>query len=203
MNRPFSLFFGILATVMLSLMGLVVVPSWQLGAPLAKTWEDETGLSVTYPARLEDEALAGRGVYRAEGCIYCHSQQVRPEGFGVDIERGYGERRSVPLDYIYQDPPLLGTMRTGPDLANIATRQPSASWHHLHFFDSRIVSPGSIMPPFRYFYDVVNEEPKGEAYALPADYYGHKAWIVPHKEARELFAYVEALHQDHSLERVQ
>jgi cytochrome c oxidase cbb3-type subunit 2 len=203
MNRPLSLLLGVVAVVVLSLMGLVVLPSWQYGSPKARLIEDETGASVSYPPLLGELEERGRGLYKAEGCIYCHSQQVRPEGFGVDIERALGSRRSVPLDYVHQAPPLLGTMRTGPDLSNIATRQPSANWHHLHLFDARIVSPGSIMPPFRYFYDVVAADPGAAGHALPREYFGHDAWIVPNEEGRALLAYIEALHQDHPLEAVQ
>ena len=36
----------------------------------------------------------GREIYMANGCIYCHSQQIRPEGFGTDIDRGWGPRRT-------------------------------------------------------------------------------------------------------------
>lgn len=203
MNRPLSLLLGVVAAVIFSLMGLVVIPGWQLGQMQPKDIELDTGVTITYPERLDEQTMLGRDTYRAEGCIYCHSQQVRPEGFGVDLERGYGDRRSVPLDYIHDRPPLLGSMRTGPDLSNIATRQPSDTWHHLHLFDARIVSPGSIMPPLRYLYDVVTEQPKNNGYALPDDYFGHPAWIVPKKEARALFRYIEALHQDHTLEQVQ
>lgn len=203
MNRPLSLLLGVVAAVVLSLMGLVVIPGWQLGVPTARSFADASGVQVTYPEVYDDDVLAGRATYKAEGCIYCHSQQVRPEGFGVDIERGYGERRSVPLDYVNQSPPLLGTMRTGPDLSNIATRQPSATWHHLHLFDSRIVSPGSIMPPFRYLYTVTEEDPGEKGYALPKDYLDRPAWIVPGAEAKNLLAYIEALHQDHTLAEVQ
>jgi cytochrome c oxidase cbb3-type subunit 2 len=67
--------------------------------------------------------LRGRGVYIANGCVYCHSQQPRDRNFGPDFERGWG-RASVPGDYIYDKPHLLGSMRTGPDLFNIASRQP-------------------------------------------------------------------------------
>lgn len=203
MNRPLSLLFGVVAAVVLSLVGLVVLPSWQYGAPTARRIEDATGIAVMYPPELNPIEERGRNIYKAEGCIYCHSQQVRPEGFGVDLERALGSRRSVPLDYVRQSPPLLGSMRTGPDLSNIATRQPSDAWHHLHFFDARIVSPGSIMPPFRYFYEVVKRDPQDRGYPLPDDYYGHKAWIIPTDEGRALFAYTQALHQDFDLQEVQ
>src|SRR5680860_1836055 len=52
----------------------------------------------------------GRQLYIANGCIYCHSQQPRDPGFAPgDRDRGWG-RPSVPGDYAYDQPHLLGTM---------------------------------------------------------------------------------------------
>ena len=70
-------------------------------------------------------AERGRKVYMANGCIYCHSQQVRPDYGGADIIRKWGDRRSAPRDYIFDRPVLLGKMRMGPDLANIGKRAPA------------------------------------------------------------------------------
>jgi cytochrome c oxidase cbb3-type subunit 2 len=50
---------------------------------------------------------------------------VRSSAFGADIARNWGQRRSVARDYIFDRPHLMGTMRTGPDLANIGARQPT------------------------------------------------------------------------------
>jgi cytochrome c oxidase cbb3-type subunit 2 len=64
----------------------------------------------------------GREVYIREGCYYCHTQQVRDPQNSSDLERGWGMRRSVARDYIYENPPLLGSVRIGPDLANIGSK---------------------------------------------------------------------------------
>src|SRR5207247_290058 len=56
--------------------------------------------------------LRGRQVYIANGCVYCHTQQPRDRKVGPDAERGWG-RPSVPGDYVYDNPHLLGSMRTG------------------------------------------------------------------------------------------
>ena len=206
MNRTFALALGILMTTVLSLTGMVLIPEWQ-SLPLRRSPTVQVGgEEVVYPEALEtDLEVPGRLLYMGMGCIYCHSQQVRDPGFGKDVERGWGDRRSVPRDYLQQAPPLLGTMRTGPDLAHIAGRQPALTWHHLHLFDARTVSKGSIMPPFRFLYRVVETEaqPPGEAYALPKEYLGHAAWIVPERPAQQIVAYLLSLHQDHSLEAVQ
>jgi cytochrome c oxidase cbb3-type subunit 2 len=67
----------------------------------------------------------GARVYAANGCIYCHSEQVRAEYAGADIERKWGDRRSAPRDYIFERPVFLGKMRMGQDLANIGARAPA------------------------------------------------------------------------------
>jgi cbb3-type cytochrome oxidase cytochrome c subunit len=66
----------------------------------------------------------GARVYAANGCNYCHSEQVRADYAGADIERKWGDRRSAPRDYIFERPVLLGKMRMGQDLANIGARAP-------------------------------------------------------------------------------
>lgn len=204
MNHPWSLLMGIAATVLASLVGLILVPNWQLRAMRPVQVVDPVGRTVSYPAPLDrqDEA-PGRRTYIAMGCLYCHSQQVRPADFGYDIARGWGERRSLARDYLFQDPPLLGTMRTGPDVTNIGQRQPSDAWHHLHLFDARIVSEGSIMPPFKFLYEVVHKDPGWSGYALPAGACSEPTWIVPSRAAADLVRYLRALRQDYSLDEVQ
>jgi len=64
----------------------------------------------------------GSRIYAANGCIYCHSQQVRPDYAASDIDRKWGVRRSAPRDYIFDRPVALGKERMGPDLANIGKR---------------------------------------------------------------------------------
>ena len=51
---------------------------------------------------------------------------------GADLEHGWGVRRSVAEDFLYDDPVQLGSLRAGPDLANIGLRSPDANWHLLH-----------------------------------------------------------------------
>jgi cytochrome c oxidase cbb3-type subunit 2 len=207
-NRLLLLWLGVAATVIASAVGLVLVPNWQMRGMAPVQVTDALGRTVDYPQALDTfDAAPGRQVYMAQGCIYCHSQQVRPASFGADIERGWGERRSVPRDYLLQAPPMLGTMRTGPDVANIGVRQPADAWHHLHLFDARLVTPHSVMPPFRYLYSVVHTDPGPSGYKLPDDY-GHAgaagpAWIVPSAEANHLVAYLKALQQPHALSVVQ
>lgn len=112
---------------------------------------------VRAPAELaaySPEQARGRRVYIREGCVYCHSQQVRDPAFTTDVDRGYGPRATVPADYVHDRPHLLGTMRTGPDLINVGARLPSADWHLIHLYDPRAVVEWSIMPSFRYLFSV-------------------------------------------------
>ena len=117
--------------------------------------------------------LRGRGVYITNGCVYCHSQQPRDRNFGPDFQRGWG-RASVPGDYLYDKPHLLGSMRTGPDLFNIASRQPSKDWHLGHLYQPRAYVPGSIMPSYPFLFtvkDAKEAEKEGEQpVSLPPAY---------------------------------
>ena len=99
------------------------------------------------------QQLIGRQSYIANGCIYCHSQQPRDIAQAPDASRGWG-RASVAADYAYDTPHLLGTMRTEPDLLNIGARQPSRDWHLGHLYAPRAYTPGSIMPPYPYLFEV-------------------------------------------------
>jgi cytochrome c oxidase cbb3-type subunit 2 len=107
----------------------------------------------------------------------------------------------VARDYVYEKRVFLGTMRTGPDLRNVGARQPSADWHHLHLFDPRLTSPGSIMAPFGFLYEyrpIVGER-SPKALKLPADYAGQHNFdrpgyeLVPTPRADALVAYLLGL----------
>ena len=113
------LFLGIFGIFAFSWFGMAVVPNLQIGS-LNPQIEDE-GADV-YPSPPSGMTLRGAQVYAANGCVYCHSQQVRPDYGGSDLERKWGERRSAPRDYIFQPIVFLGKMRTGPDLANVGHR---------------------------------------------------------------------------------
>lgn len=97
--------------------------------------------------------LIGRQSYIANGCVYCHSQQPRDIAQAPDALRGWG-RATIAADYAYDTPHLLGTMRTGPDLMNIGARQPSKDWQLGHLYQPRAYTPGSIMPPYPYLFEV-------------------------------------------------
>jgi cytochrome c oxidase cbb3-type subunit 2 len=141
--------------------------------------------------------LRGRAVYIANGCVYCHSQQPRDRGFGPDFERGWG-RASVPGDYIYDKPHLLGSMRTGPDLFNIGARQPSKDWQLGHLYQPRAYTPGSIMPSYPFLFtvkDAKEAEKEGEQPLTLPPAYGPNVGqvVVPTPEALDLVKYLLVL----------
>jgi cbb3-type cytochrome oxidase cytochrome c subunit len=116
------LFLGIFGTFAFSWLGLTVIPNWQIGH--LNPQSDEEGTDI-YPQPQSGMFERGAHVYAANGCIYCHSQQVRADYAADDIERKWGNRRSGPRDYIFERPVFLGKMRMGQDIANIGARAPA------------------------------------------------------------------------------
>ena len=116
------LFLGIFGTFAFSWIGLTVIPNWQIGH--LNPQSDEEGTDI-YPQPQSGMFERGARVYAANGCIYCHSQQVRADYAAADIERKWGNRRSAPRDYIFEQPVFLGKMRMGQDIANIGARAPA------------------------------------------------------------------------------
>lgn len=138
----------------------------------------------------------GRDVYIASGCVYCHTQQPRDRNLGPDHERGWG-RASVPGDYVYDKPHLLGSMRTGPDLFNIGVRQPSKDWHLGHLYQPRAYVPGSIMPSYPYLFETkAAAEPGDEVVKLPPGQGPAQGVVVARPEALDLVKYLQGL--DHT-----
>ena len=158
---------------------------------------------VAPPPRLKaytSAQLRGREVYVANGCVYCHTQQPRDRNLGPDAQRGWG-RASVPGDYFYDKPHLLGSMRTGPDLFNIGARQPSRDWHLGHLYQPRAYVPDSIMPSYPYLFvvkDAKDAEQEGEQpVALPPGYRPMLGQVVvPTPQALDLVKYLQSL--DHT-----
>jgi cytochrome c oxidase cbb3-type subunit 2 len=182
-NRTTDLIVGALLMIVLVTLVLVVFPFAQL-----RPVKPPPGLKPYTAAQLR-----GRAVYVSEGCMYCHSQQPRDPAQAPDMQRGWG-RPSTPADYYYDDPILLGTMRTGPDLFNIGQRQPSKTWQLIHLYQPRAVVPGSIMPAFPYLFRVTGEMQKDvEPLALPEQYRVPGYYVVPTQEALDMVDYLVSL----------
>lgn len=199
MNRMTVIIVGAFLTFLSSWIGLVAYPYLQLGRFTPFTAEDTGDIN---PPPLSGMAVMGQRAYASSGCIYCHSQQVRQVGYGSDLERGWGARPTVARDYMRENPAFLGTMRTGPDLANIGARQPNAMWHHQHLYQPTVVSPGSIMPSYRYLYRLQKIEGQRSAKAidlLPPDNPPDGYEVVPTYEAEALVAYLLSLNRNYPL----
>ena len=183
MNKLSILVLGALYMLALSTIFLVMAPYAQL-----KHVPPTSGLKP-----YTDVQLRGRYVYMREGCIYCHSQQPRDPRLAPDAKRGWG-RPSVPSDYYFDTPHLLGSMRTGPDLMNIGARQPSVDWHLAHLYQPRAVIPGSIMPAYHYLFRIQAESGPGDKVVmLPPEHAPKEGKIIANQDALDLVAYLLSL----------
>lgn len=102
--------------------------------------------SEIFRERTAQEA-AGRKLYIANGCVYCHSQSIRSFDWGLGAER-----IAQAGDYVQDQPILLGSQRTGVDLSQEGGEHPD-DWHLAHFSNPRYTRPLSIMPAFGFLGD--------------------------------------------------
>lgn len=189
MENESKLVAGAMVTFAIAVSALVILPYIQV-----RDVKPPEGLKPYTSAELR-----GRAVYIANGCMYCHSQQPRSESFAPDAKRGWG-RASVPGDYYYDRPHLLGSMRTGPDLLNIGVRQPSKDWHLGHLYQPRAYVPGSIMPPYPYLFDVKDKlDPGEEAINLPPGTAPAGKVVVAKPEMQDLVKYLLSLKREYPI----
>ncbi len=245
--------------------GFVLKPQVQLGRA---TQETNTVMKADlYPQDRPGVARQGLEVYRANGCAYCHSQQVQQQGTlvnviltdagktpmdvakvlsdenigkfsgpglaaglpkalvenvamdqavalqsllkkpgaktelhlvptGPDIERGWGKRRTVAQDFLADATVMPGSLRVGPDLANVGERLPDMNWQLMHLYAPGAVVKDSPMPAYRFLFErrKTGSQPSADALALPKEFApGDGYEIVPKPEARALVAYLQSL----------
>jgi cytochrome c oxidase cbb3-type subunit 2 len=193
------LILGIAASVYLVLVGLTaVLPAMESERQDA----EQRKASAEVPE--QPGVTHGRELYIAYGCWNCHTQQIRGDErkevkgkvpvLPVDLRFGL-ERASRAEDYSGQDPPLLGTQRTGPDLMGVGGRLPGADWHHWHLYDPRAVSPDSSMPALRWLYRTREEDAQPGDVPVPyidaLDIPSKKLWATP--DAQDLVEYLLSL----------
>ena len=271
MNYGPLIFFAAFLGMAGSWFGFVLTPQLQLGSLQAT---NIVGVA-TYPYDRPGLARAGRDVYRANGCAYCHSQQIgqtgtefesvlgaagtnqaavlavlqklkpvlsedelskmlsalpvtvfrtaaRPQAdsavkaltgvggkaamgvnpVGPDIARGWGNRRTVADDFLYDQPVMPGSQRIGPDLANVGLRLADPNWQLRHLYMPRIEAKGSTMPNYPFLFEKrrIGSVPDPDALVLPAPEAPPTGYeIVPKPEARALVAYLLSLRADVSL----
>ncbi|HET9053576.1 MAG TPA: cbb3-type cytochrome c oxidase subunit II, partial [Cyclobacteriaceae bacterium] len=150
---------------------------------------------------LSEEAYLGKLSFVSQGCVACHTQQVR----NVDMDKMWGDRPGIAADYAgitrtdfwRNTATLMGTERTGPDLTNIGKRQPSQAWNLLHLYQPRIVVEESVMPAYPWLFEVKNEAGEGEVEVMvPAEFRkGITGKIIATEEALHLVAYLQSLKQ--------
>jgi cytochrome c oxidase cbb3-type subunit 2 len=255
-----------------SWFGMVLTPQIQIGR-LQQTNTVPAG--AVYPVARPGLARQGLNVYRANGCAYCHSQQVGQSGavadvvltdagtnetallvalrqiwpsfseaqdrefmvnlpktvrqgltkeeaeatvksinatgakasswiipVGSDIARGWGIRRTVAEDFLFDYPVMPGSQRVGPDLANVGVRLPDSNWQLRHLYAPRIEVKDSLMPPYRFLFEKrrIERGPSANALMLPPELAPEPGYeIIPKPEAVALVAYLASLQANEPL----
>jgi len=169
-------------------------------AVMPALWVQEATKPLKWDEPLTELERKGMQVYISEGCVYCHTQQVRP----IPMDEVWG-RPSIPADYAYVDrpgvwrqtPAVLGSSRTGPDLSDIGSRQPSAIWQYMHLYNPRSVVKESIMPSFPWLFEVKeNPAEDDEVIPVPEEQTPKFGKVVATDRAKALVAYLLSLKQE-------
>lgn len=120
---------------------------------------------------------------------------------GADMKWGWGKRRTVAQDYVYDRVVQIGTRRAGPDLANVgaAARKPDLNWHLLHLYAPQVAVKDSTMPGYKFLFEKrkIGKVPTEDALKLTGELAPPAGYeIVPTEKARELAAYLVSLHSE-------
>jgi cbb3-type cytochrome c oxidase subunit II len=125
---------GAIAVVLAVITVVVFTPSL--------VWKPQPTL-IAHPYTAAEER--GRVLFYSNACNYCHTQYVRESDTGMGPVSQAG-------DYYYDQPLILGSIRTGPDLSYIG-RKRTQQWEIDHMKDPRQYSPMSVMPDFTFLSD--------------------------------------------------
>lgn len=149
---------------------------------------------------MSKDAIAGKQIYIANGCVACHTQQVR----NVDMDKVWGKRPSIAADYaaitrtdIWRNTAtLMGTERTGPDLTDVGNRQGNLEWNLTHLYNPRILVKESVMPAYSWLFEIKKQPAEGDVVVnVPPEYMKGEGKVVAKKEALQLVAYLQSLKQ--------
>src|SRR5690606_34421753 len=150
---------------------------------------------------LSEAARKGKALYIANGCVACHTQQVR----NVEMDKMWGTRPSISADYAdikRQDlwrntATLMGTERTGPDLINEGNRQKSLEWKLVHLYNPRAVVSESVMPAYPWLFELKEHVGLDDVVvAVPEEFLSDKKRkVVATEDALNLVAYLQSLKQ--------
>ena len=204
MNNIFKFSLYTFLTLAVAWLAFVVGAKNQYGdlSPTSESLENGSIIKDAdlYPQSMPGIAQLGAKEYLSLGCVTCHTQQVRSEESGFDVERGWGKRPSVPRDYILQDEVLLGHNRVGPDLANVGLREYSGEWLHKHLFMPQTVVEGSICQPSPFLYKISKSPTESSIKTETID--KSELYIIPSLRANRIVSYLQSLHQDYQLPEI-
>jgi cytochrome c oxidase cbb3-type subunit 2 len=204
MKKEFPRFIlGLAAVFVVPWLVLVVMPYLRLSAvePVLYSEGDEVDSSVSYPSVWIGANKDGERIYASAGCVYCHTQMVRPTYAGADMWRkGWGgdgaggtARETGPQDYVNDRYALLGYMRLGPDLANVGTRNQDRAWYHLKLYNARMEVADSPMPSYGYLYNkqLIDGQRSDKALKLEGAFAVEDGYeVVPTEKAEALVDYL-------------
>ena len=146
---------------------------------------------------LGGDAVAGKQIFIANGCVACHTQRGgNLDGDKTEISTaGYAD--TTPTNLEQNTAKLTGTERAGPDLTNIGERRPHLDWNLLHLYQPRAAVEKSTMPAFPWLFEIKDSVSKGEIeISVPNAFRkGIDGKIVAKKEALDLVAYLQNLKQ--------
>jgi cytochrome c oxidase cbb3-type subunit II len=198
-SRFATLFFGIFVLFGVGWLSFVAYP-YVAFAVIQPNKDSNTG--AVAPQGNPGTADQGARVFAANGCVYCHSQFVRDKNEGADIDRGWGKRRTVARDYMFDRQVFLGNSRLGADLTNIGVRQTDPQWFYRLLYNPRSLSPASVMPAFRYLFRTQRITGQASADALKLDGSGAPPpgyEVVPTEEGKAIAAYLISLKRNYAL----
>jgi cytochrome c oxidase cbb3-type subunit 2 len=185
----------LLGTIFFGFIGLAFII-----AILPAQWMQQNTEPLPEAEPLSDFEQRGLEVYIAEGCVACHTQQVRP----LAMDQPWG-RPTAAADYALlgpmdvwrpYSPAVLGSARTGPDLSNIGARQSSETWQYLHLYNPRSVVKESIMPAYPWLFEpATGAGGDTPVITIPEPYAPKSGKVVPTAQGQALVAYLLALRQ--------
>ena len=187
----------------LVLLAFTIFLMLSIGVAILPAYQMQEYQPIPGQEKLTAQQRRGLEIYISEGCVACHTQQVR----NIEMDNVWGDRPSLASDYYHskqrldlwrQSPSLLGSERTGPDLTDIGNRQPSDDWHLLHLYNPRLVVEASIMPQYSWMFEQKAEKDmKADETYLPTGITGTPDGqvIVAKQQALDLVSYLKSLQQ--------
>lgn len=148
----------------------------------------------------EAKVAAVRKSFAAIGAEKALGVELVPTG--SDLERGWGLRQTVLQDYLHDGVIMPGSVRHGPDLANIGVRKPQAQWHLAHLYAPVSVAPESKMPPYRHLFRIqpAGRQPAPGSLRLGPEFGAAQGYeLIPTEDARALAAYLLSLQSQANL----